>query len=631
MAKPFLRFWRHAIVLVAIAAFASYILVRFATLASMGPIPSAQKRAERVRGEILDREGRPLAVETSLYNIAVWRPEVDRQKLPEDAAFLADLLSEGAGGEGETAVEMVSRIESSRNDFLYLVKRVQASAARRIQDERRSGGLKGFIIERVPGRIYPEKSLASHLIGFIGDDGHGLVGIEEKFDGDLSPPPEPGASGEIRGNSVVLTIDADVQYQAEAIARKTREENKAEAVILIVSAVDSGEIIAYAAMPDFDPNDFLSYPETRYADLPATYMYEPGSVMKIFTMASVLDLGAIDMHTAFTCDGTYERTTGAGEKIVIKDSGVHGRVDLTRILMYSCNAGASYASDLVPGLDFYDKLRRFGFGSRTGITLPGESPGRLARVEDWSSRTKPTIAFGQEISVTALQVVQAASAIGNGGVRMKPLVARRVTAPDGTVLREDAPLGTKVVSPETARDILAAMEAASLEGGSGWRARIPDFRISVKTGTAQMVESGRRGYSSEDFIASCIAIFPTDAPSFVVYVAVIKPRGESIQGGKIAAPPVRETAEMVIEHFGLARGTATTVRHPGTVAVPDTGPVEIGSVMPDLTGVPKRRLLPLLSRKDIIVLIEGDGYVAEQSPKPGEPVTPGATVRLVLR
>ena len=622
---------RYVFIWALLATFTLIILVRYAMLASMGPVPAAVSSTEYLRGEILDREGRVLATEVSLYNIAVWRPELDRSKLPEEAALLAENLNESSGSQSEHALNIVSRIESAKSDFLYIAKRVQAPVARFIMDERNEGRMKGFVIEKTPGRIYPENNLACHLIGFTGDDGHGLIGIEKSFDVELSVSEKIKSEIQTsKGNSLVLAIDSNIQYMSEKIASRVFEENKAEAVFLLVSEVKTGEIIAYVNMPNFDPNQFLSYPESSYSDLPATFMFEPGSVFKVFTMASIMELGAINSKSTFLCDGAYYKTLPSSEQIVIKDMGVHGWVDIKRILMYSCNAGAGYASDLVSAKEFYDMLIKFGFSTRTGVSLPGESHGSMAQYENWSSRTKPTIAFGQEISVTSLQIVQAASAIGNSGVRMKPIVVKRILSPEGTIISEESPEGTRVISPETAKAVLAAMEAASQEGGSGWRANIPDVRIAVKTGTAQMVEAGGRGYSSRDFLASCLAILPANEPEYIIYVAVIKPRGNMIQGGQIAAPAVRETAEALINYYGLASDRAKTLKHSGVIPIPENKLVEIGTIMPDLRGIPKRRLIGLLLRKDINVLIEGDGWVSNQYPKPGEPVLPGSTITLIL-
>jgi len=219
-------------------------------------------------------------------------------------------------------------------------------------------------------------------------------------------------------------------------------------------------------MPDFDPNTFNTFREYEREDKLSVYSFEPGSVFKVFTMASILDAGLITPRTTFNCDGAYRKTLPSGEKIVIKDLHPYGVLDLAGILAKSSNAGAGYASDRISEREFYDRLMRFGFTQKTGIGSPGENPGSLQEPEKWSARTKPTIAIGQEIRVTALQMITAAAAIANGGILLKPETVARIQDPDGTVQYSHVPVALqRAIGQETSRAILTAMEsAASLEG-----------------------------------------------------------------------------------------------------------------------------------------------------------------------
>ncbi len=622
MERRHLRYWTAIALL---AAFAVVVVVRYATLASVGPSPSSGKPPEVVRGSILDRNGRPLAVDTNLYNIAIWRPELEKDGWAEDAAELERLLELEAGS-------VRKAVEASRSDFLYAVKRIPASRAQEVQELKRRRGMPGFVVEKVHGRLYPERNLASHVVGFVGNDHYGLSGIEARYEKELSPPTGPaGDGGIVYGNQVILTLDADAQFILERIARRALKDNGAEAVMLLAQRASTGEILGYVSQPDFDPNDFLAYPETAWSDRPALYAFEPGSAFKVFSMAGLMELGGIDERSAFVCDGAYEKVVSPDETIRIRCLGIHGRVTLKEILEFSCNDGAGQASDTVSTLDFYDILREFGFGMRTGLPLPGESPGSLREPKTWSLRSKPTIAMGQELLVTAAQMTAAAGAIANGGVLLKPRLVSRVLAPDGTTVSEE-PIQPvrRVLSPENAGKILAAMEAAAGEAGTGRRAAISDVRLAVKTGTAQMIDPGTGRYSDRDFIASCVGIFPADSPEIVLYLAIVKPRGESTLGGRIAAPVIREAAEGLITLYGLARGSTPTLTHSGRVVLPAPGLVQVGETMPDLRGTPKRLLLPLLAREDLEVILEGEGYVVSQEPLPGTPVSPGTKIRLVL-
>jgi len=615
------RDFRNRTLLGVLGLFALFVLFRYGYLAATPAKASAAAPADVERGEIADRGGRVLAMDSPLYNIAVWRPETKRQAFPAEVARLSSIT-----GVGEA--EIMDKWSSGSSDFFYLSRRVLPQVAKAVQDVKAAGGFAGVVVEKVAGRLYPEKRLASHLVGFVGDGNSGLAGIEKRCEDELTKT----LPGKAAGRTVVLTVDADIQYSLEKIARKTMSDTGAEAVMMLALDPRTGEVLAYVAMPDFDPNDYAASDEEAWYDWPSVYHYEPGSVFKVFTMASVVDLGAADANTTFVCDGAFHKVAPSGEKITIKCLGVHGNVNIQKILEYSCNAGAAAAADRADSLDFYGKLRSFGFGSRTGLVVPAETPGLLRPPETWSLRSKPTIGMGQEVFVSAVQMASAATAIANGGVLMKPQVVKRVLESDGTTAYENEPQQVgRVVSPATAKMILGAMETVSGAGGTGARAKVADVRMAVKTGTAQMIDPKTQRYSETDFIASTLAIFPAEAPRMIVYIAIVKPTGSSYYGGRIAAPVVKEAAEAILEVTGLPRGATPTVVHPGEVRLPKTQGISIGDTMPDLTGVPKRLLMPLLARKDISVSISGDGYVAHQSPAPGSPVPQGARIELELR
>jgi cell division protein FtsI (penicillin-binding protein 3) len=611
--KRSIRYWS---VVGFLGLMAAVVLARYAYLAASPSkeTPAGPDAADR--GTIADRNGRVLAMDSPLYNVAVWRPETKRDAFPAEAARLSSIV-------GVPESEILDRWSKGSSDFFYLAKRATPEAARSVQDAKDAGAFSGIVVEKVPGRLYPEKRLASHLVGFVGDGNSGLAGIEKRCDDELLG----------QGRDFVLTIDADIQYSLEEIARRAMTTTGAQAVMLLAADAKTGELLAYVAMPDFDPNDFASYPSDAWYDWPSVYHYEPGSVFKIFTMASVLDLGGADLNTVFHCDGAYHRTAPSGEKITIKCLGVHGDVNIQKILELSCNAGAAYAADTVDSSDLYDRLRGFGFGSRTGIVVPAETPGLLRPPETWSLRSKPTIGMGQEVFVSAVQMVAAATAIANGGMLMRPYVVKRVLERDGSVAYANEPQPVRrAVSAEAAASILAAMETVSGAGGTGKRAKVADIRMAVKTGTAQMIDPATQRYSEKDYIASTLAIFPADAPRVIVYLAIVKPTlGPSYYGGRIAAPVVKDAAEAILNLSGMPRGANPTVSHPASVTLPAVKPISIGDTMPDLTGAPKRLLMPLLTRKDISVRISGEGYVVSQSPAPGAAVKPGTELILEFK
>jgi cell division protein FtsI (penicillin-binding protein 3) len=593
------------------------VLIRYGTLMLGPPQPAAAAAAPfKERGAIFDRNGRVLALQTRLGNVTVWRPEITGLgALARDLAPVLEIPEE----------EIQERIGFSPSDFIYLKKQVDQSTIRTIEAAKTQGKLRGIGIEPVVGRIYPEKRLASQIIGFVGDGNNGLAGIEYAFESDLAPSGDAPA-----GNQVILTIDVNVQFILEEIARKTLVENEAEAVMLLAMDPRSGDVLGSASLPDFDPNDIRGSDEASRMDRPALWAYEPGSVFKVFSLAALLDAKAITGDTAFFCDGHYERITGRGDRIVINCLAAHGRVTPREIIIYSCNAGAAYASDRIRAGPFYELLRDFGFGSRTGAGNPGETAGFLRTAGDWSERSKPTISMGQEIAVSAMQMVQAATAVANDGVLVPPRVVSRIISAEGKLLRTYEPgPARRIITAETARAMRRYMTDVTSSIGTGWRANVEDLSLAVKTGTAQIIDPATGSYSDTDFIASCIALLPAESPSLILYLAIVKPRGDYL-GGRIAAPPIRESAEALIDYLGIPRGRNPQVSHSGSVSLPADEILVLGDTVPDFTGYSKRRLLPLLLRDDLHIEISGEGWVRRQSPAPGTPLGPETAIVLEL-
>jgi cell division protein FtsI (penicillin-binding protein 3) len=604
------------------------MLCRYAYL-MLAPMPNASPSRSRTvveRGSIFDRNGRVLAIQTRLANISVWKPDVD--DFEEFSREVAPLLDMGVQ-------EILQKIESSPTDFVYLKKNVDQGTIRAVETEREKGFLKGVGVEPVVGRIYPEGTLASTVLGFVGADNAGLGGIEYAFDReltatDVSDSPESGTSVN-RGNRVYLTIDANVQHILEDIANRVLDENEAEAVMLIAMEPKSGEILGQASVPGFDPNNFRLSNEAARMDRPSLWAYEPGSVFKVFSLAAMLEMEPAVSRSTFFCNGSYEHTTPLGETVVIGCLGAHGSVSIRDIIIKSCNAGAAYASEMVGENPFYTSLENFGFGNRTGAGLPGETVGFLRPPARWSARSKPTISMGQEIAVSALQMMQAATAIANDGILVPPHVVLKVASADG---KTETPFETvpsrRILSPETARAMRSYMVDVTSSIGTGWRANVEDLSLAVKTGTAQVIDPETHRYSETDFIASCIALLPADEPRLVIYIAIIKPKGWSYLGGQIAAPPIREAAESLVNYLGIPRGRSPQVSHSGSVLLSNEGLPDIEGYLPDFSGYSKRRLLPLLLLDEITFDIQGEGWVVRQNPPPGALVTRGMKVELFL-
>jgi cell division protein FtsI (penicillin-binding protein 3) len=471
--------------------------------------------------------------------------------------------------------------------------------------------------------------LAAQIIGFAGDENTGLGGIEYAFEEELAPK-GPGSTGGTRigGNQIFLTIEVNVQYILESIAGQIMKDSRAESVMFMAMDPRSGDILGSASLPGFDPNDFRNSNENSRMDRPAIWAYEPGSVFKILSLSALMDSGAISGNTVFTCNGHYERVTSRGERITINCLAAHGRVSARDIIVYSCNAGAAYAADHLGAVPFYSLLRDFGFGARTGAGNPGETAGFLRSSERWSDRSKPTISMGQELAVSALQMLQAASAVANDGIMTPPRIVSRIVSADGKISRNySAGESRRVLKAETARAMRSYMMDVTSSIGTGWRANVEDLSLAVKTGTAQIINPQTRAYSSTDFIASCIALLPAEAPSLILYLVIVKPQGEFL-GGRIAAPPIREASEALINYLGIPRGRNPQITHTGAVSIPSVPYPVVDGTVPDFTGVSKRQLLPLLLRDDLTFQLSGDGWVVRQSPAPGTALAPDTVIVL---
>jgi len=597
-----------------------YRYATFMTGLDFPPEGPAVRLPEVERGPILDRNGRVLALTIERDSVTAWVPAVTA---PADSAeLLAEILD-------TAAEEVLERL--SGGGFVFIRRHITPEQSARIRAARDSGELQGIELRPEQTRSYPEGTLAAHLLGFVGVDNVGLEGIENTFNHVLAPDTIPADGTAVFGNKVFLTIDVDVQHAMERIAAATREEHDADSVFIIVADAGSGEILSYAAQPGFDPNDYTAFPSERWRNTIATDSYEPGSVFKIFTMGALLQTGAIDTSMTFPSPGYYRRTLPNGGIIRIGDLGTYGDVNAEQILRYSSNAGTAHASDRIDGHSFYRMLRAFGFGEATGAPLLGESPGLLRPVAEWSGRTKPTMAIGQEISVTPLQIVQAASTLTNGGTLLRPQLVRRIVAADGTVVKSFArePVRT-VLAPETAAEILGMMETVA-EEGTGRLARLDGYRIAAKTGTAQVFDRDQGFYSEENLIASILGVLPADAPRFIAYVVIQHPKGEQRYGGLIAAPVLREVAAFLTSYYRLPRNDEEPLLHPAHIVVSATPHLTLDGELPNLVGLPKRRLLPLLAAPDLRLALHGSGYVVRQDPAPGSPLTPERTVHVWLQ
>lgn len=619
------NFFRRRFLIAALIFAGLIILTELAFYLKLALIPSSQTKIYShitERGSIVDRNGKPLAVQTNFYNVGVSPKQIpDKKQFAKDVSQILQIP--------ESKINSKIDLNSEKN-YVSLKRKISEDDYRILKDITDDNQYSFVRYDKIPGRIYPEKSLASQLIGYMGNDGIGLSGIEYSMQSILQPIPDDELNYQ-HGKNVFLTIDANLQYKLEKLSHEAMEKTQCESFMLIACEAKTGEILSYISLPSSDLNNYSDSKIQETIDRPAISAFEPGSVFKIFTVASIYDHGILKSGDTFLCDGVYEKKIKGGETIRIKCLEHHGRLTAREALKYSCNDVIGQISDKISDEQFIQDLKNFGFGSKTGIELPGETSGLLkeAGSSRWSGRTKPTIAIGQEIGVSALQMVQAATALANDGYPVQLSVIKKITNKDGSIESEHIPQKKeRILKKSTADYILSCMETTATTG-TGSRANIKDITIGVKTGTAQMADQKSGGYSDTDFLSNCMAIFPIDNPQVILYIVIQKAQGEYL-AGRIVAPLIKDTADEIIDHLGLSRGDADTFIYNGTNEVENPQTIVIKDTVPDFSGFSKRELSPLLSRKDLKININGSGWVKNQSPAPGTPLTENTIIELNL-
>ena len=619
------NFFRRRFLIAALIFAGLIILTELAFYLKLALIPSSQTKIYShitERGSIVDRNGKPLAVQTNFYNVGVSPKQISNKKqFAKDVSQVLQIP--------ESKINSKIDLNSEKN-YVSLKRKISEDDYRILKDITDDNQYSFVRYDKIPGRIYPEKSLASQLIGYMGNDGIGLSGIEYSMQSILQPIPDDELNYQ-HGKNVFLTIDANLQYKLEKLSHEAMEKTQCESFMLIACEAKTGEILSYISLPSSDLNNYSDSKIQETIDRPAISAFEPGSVFKIFTVASIYDHGILKSGDTFLCDGVYEKKIKGGETIRIKCLEHHGRLTAREALKYSCNDVIGQISDKISDEQFIQDLKNFGFGSKTGIELPGETSGLLkeAGSSRWSGRTKPTIAIGQEIGVSALQMVQAATALANDGYPVQLSVIKKITNKDGSIESEHIPQKKeRILKKSTADYILSCMETTATTG-TGSRANIKDITIGVKTGTAQMADQKSGGYSDTDFLSNCMAIFPIDNPQVILYIVIQKAQGEYL-AGRIVAPLIKDTADEIIDHLGLSRGDADTFIYNGTNEVENPQTIVIKDTVPDFSGFSKRELSPLLSRKDLKININGSGWVKNQSPAPGTPLTENTIIELNL-
>jgi len=600
---------------------------------TLGKLADRQHKASLTlypeRRFIFDRNGQKLAATIMADSVYVDPSNVeDRRKV---SSKLSSILG--------VKRQKITGALSKQGSFRWIARQISPVRTERI----RTLKLKGVHLVQEPRRFYPHRELACHLLGFAGLDSTGLDGLESKYDEYLKGVPkkvvwgrdargrkiylsdDSGSAVDDRSCSLFLTIDSKIQYIVESQLKKAIEDTGAKGGTVIVMDPGTGEVLAMANEPLFNPNEFSIYPADARRNRAVTDCFDPGSVFKPFMAAAALEEGLVTETDIFDCEnGSY---TVGNRVIHDAQNEKFQELNLPDIIKHSSNIGSIKIAEKLGKEKFYHYIKMFGFGSKTGIDLPGESRGILRNSKDWTDVDFATIAFGQGVSVTAIQLVTAMSAIANDGVLMKPHVVRCMVDKKGSVVKEIEPVAVRrVISPETSHRITSILTDV-VEEGTGGNARIVNLSVAGKTGTSQKFDFDLGRYSARKVEASFIGFFPAEDPQMVILVMLDEPKIHR-WGGAAAAPVFKEVSEQILRCFNNSmelREVAANENNEGVRIIQASTDRETiyhdtkvdESIIPDFEGMSMREVLKISQNRGIDIRIAGSGWAVSQNPAPG--------------
>ena len=623
------------------------------------------------RGTIYDRHGAELAVSVDVDS--VWaNPRLMRAE-GYDPVLATERLAQVLPEIDRDRI--LTRLSSDRY-FVWIERHVTPARAAAVREL----GIPGVSMSREAKRYYPNRELAAHLLGFANIDGSGIEGLELSFDERLrgsvnAVPAIRDRRGRVvfseqllddraaQGEDLHLTIDKTIQYIAERELELAVRTFEARAASIVVMDPRNGELLALANYPTFNPNDPGGAPASTRRNRAVTDRFEPGSTVKPFTIAGALGMGTVRSDELIDCEN------GAMEvaEYTIHDSHAYDTLTPAQVLAFSSNIGTAKIGNSMGRAGLFRTLRRFGFGSPTGLPLPGETGGSLRHYRRWYDMDAATIAFGQGMSVTTVQLAVATSALANGGRLMRPILVRRVSDAEGETVEETLPVVRRQAVPRgTARLVSDMLTAVTGPGGTGVQAAIDGYLVAGKTGTAQKADYVGGGYLEDRWLASFTGFVPADDPRLVIAVVVDEPV-IAHYGGEVAGPVFRRVGEAALRHLGIPAGAggealATAAREQRerreaaeraereaartaraasddvagaggeapVAAITRRAPEEGETTVPDLYGQTARAVLIGMQSASLVPEISGSGVVVSMIPPPGEVVRRGTGVRVVL-
>lgn len=613
------------------------------------------------RGNIYDRRGAELAVSVELDS--VFADPVALRNNKREPEEVARALSPVLNVPEATLVERLS----SKRRFVWLKRRVTPAESRSLEQLGLLG--KGIGVRKEPRRYYPNVTTAAHVLGFTNDEGRGVEGLERAFETRLHGATDRvsailDARGGVvfseelihgpraQGQHLTLTLDREIQVVAERELELAVRAVEARAGHVVVMDPQTGEILALANYPTFNPNDPGTAEPGARRNRAVTDRFEPGSVIKTFTIAGALAAGVVGPTQRIDCENGAMRVA----EHTIHDTHRHKELTPAEILVQSSNIGTAKIGAALGRAGLYRTLRRFGFGAKTEIELPAESEGSLRNYKRWYDMDAATVAFGQGMSVTGVQLATAMAAVANGGRLLKPLLVKRVTDDEGNVVEEFTPSVRRQVLPaQVARLVSDMLTGVTAPGGTGEAAAVEGYLVAGKTGTAQKADA-RGGYAKDAWTATFTGFVPAQRPRLVISVVVDEPVIDHY-GGSVAGPVFRRIASAALRHLGVppaeggrelaeivrdlqtergstrgasgasGRGAEKDASRAGRAEALAADQVEV----PRLRGLGARASLLALRKAGLEGTLVGSGAVAEQSPEAGAVVARGANVHVVLK
>ncbi len=590
------------------------------------------------RGTIYDREGHELAASVEVGSIYANPDLID--------------------GKAKAAGQLALSLDLSGRDILTLLKKKRSFVwiKRRVPPEKieqvKALDLKGVGFTTETRRYYPGRDIAGQLLGFVGADNQGLEGLEKRYDRVLRGPQQtivqmrdalgrpfffssPDVDGHEMHN-IILTIDKDIQYKAQQALDAAVEKARAKGGQCLIMNPETGEILAMAVAPSYNPNIFMEYRPNRWRNRTITDCYDPGSAIKVFLLAAALDRDIVTPNTRFYCeDGSYRIANHT-----IHDTKKYKTLSVSDIVVYSSNIGAIKIGQELGYRRFSEYLKRFGFSSRTGIDLIGERDGFVRPPDDAREIDRATVFFGQGMTSTSLQLANAMSVIANGGKLMRPFVVKAITDQSGKVVKEYHPhMVRRVLSQETTRKVTRVLEGVVSERGTAPLAAIPGYRVAGKTGTSQKVDHRTRSYSQRDYVAIFVGFVPADRPRLVILVAIDEPKG-FVYGGLVAGPVFREVGTWALNNLRINPEVrmAEVMEKPkpdeGVRSRSDqeeTPRREDSELLPDFRGQTMREVMKRGSALGLKVILEGTGLAFQQSPGPGSSIKGTTLVKVSFK